>query len=77
LAEIIKNKERNKPLWIAEYLIYCDMWALEIQPENPNKYAIVSDPENKKTVLTNSLAEFIQALLNNGVFGDGGIYSLQ
>lgn len=77
LAEIISNKEENKPMWIAEYMVYADMWALEIYPDDSNTYAIVNVTEGEKIPLTNSLTEFIQALLTNGVFDKGGIYDIQ
>ena len=34
LGEVIKNKKENEPLWIAEYMIYCDSWELEVNPND-------------------------------------------
>ena len=73
LAEMIDNKGRHDPLWIAEYMIYCGMWELEINPDDPEDYSIFSDHE--KVVLTNSLAEFIARFLKGGVFEIGGLYA--
>ena len=76
LAEINDNKEHDKPLWIAEYMIYCDMRSLEVSLGNPNDYFIlVEDYENGKINLTNSLAEFIGGFLKGGVFEIGGLYA--
>jgi hypothetical protein len=75
LEEIIGNKEADKPIWIAEYMIYSDMWSLEINPDDPNDYSIsVIDWDRRKIILTNSLAEFIGRFLKGGVFEKGGLY---
>ena len=75
LTEMISNKAANEPIWIAEYMIYCDMWGLEINPDDPNDYSIsVSDQDKGKIKLTNSLAEFIARFLKGGVFEIGGLY---
>ena len=71
LTEMISNKAANEPIWIAEYMIYCDMWGLEINPDNPNDYSIST---TDGTVLTSSLAEFIERFLKGGVFEIGGLY---
>lgn len=69
LEEMIRNKERNKPIWIAEYMIYCDMWELNIHPDNSNDYSIsYNDWTAGKTILTNSLTEFLGRMLKGGVF---------
>jgi len=75
LKEIIGNRETNKPIRIAEYMIYSDMWDLEINPDDPNDYSISADDwDNGKIILTNSLAEFIARFLKGGVFEKGGLY---
>lgn len=75
LAEIIDNQKNSKAFSIAEYMIYSDTWDLEIDPVDRNKYEIVNTGfDNKKVLLTNSLAEFIQGVLKDGVHGEGGLY---
>jgi hypothetical protein len=75
LKEIIGNRETNKPIWIAEYMIYSDMWGLEINPYDHSDYSIsVVDWDKGKIILTNSLAEFIGRFLKGGVFETGGLY---
>jgi hypothetical protein len=76
LAEIRSNKEGDKdsPLYIAEYMIYSDMWWLEINPDNYNDYKIMVECNSNQLVLTNSLAEFIDRFLKGGVFAPGGLY---
>jgi len=75
LNEIIDNRKEQHHLWIAEYMIYSDMWELEINPGIADKYSISIDDYHKgKIVLTHSLPEFIERLLKGGVFGLGGLY---
>jgi len=75
LEEIIGHRDCDKPdIYIAEYMIYCDMWGLEINPNNHNEYTIFNiGADSKKIVLTNSFAEFLQRFLNGGVFD--GLYN--
>jgi len=77
LAEIKSNKEEDKanPLYIAEYMIYADMWWLEINPDNDNDYKIMVESNGNQLVLTDSLAEFIDRFLKGGVFEHGGLYT--
>ena len=78
LTEIIDNRTQhiNEPLYIAEYMIYSDMWQLEISPENPDPYSIsIINLHVGRVVLTNSLAEFIARFLKGGVFEIGGLYA--
>jgi hypothetical protein len=75
LEEMISNKEADKPIWIAEYMIYSDMWSLETNPDDPNDYSIsIIDWDRGEIVLTNSLAEFIGRFLKGGVFEKGGLH---
>jgi hypothetical protein len=74
LAEIKNNKDRDSPLYIAEYLIYSEMWRLEINPDNCNDYKIMVEFNGNQLLLTNSLAEFVDRFLNGGVFDAGGLY---
>jgi hypothetical protein len=79
LKYIIENKNRNgiAAFYIAEYMIYSDMWQLEINPDNCNDYKIIIWANYNKLVLTNSLGEFISRFLKGGVFGTGGLYEWQ
>ncbi|SDE56383.1 hypothetical protein SAMN05216464_107185 [Mucilaginibacter pineti] len=79
LTEIIENKDRRKkaPLYIAEYMIYIDMWQLEINPDDCNDYKIIIEANGNKLVLTNSLSEFIDRVLKGNVFEPGGLYDWQ
>jgi hypothetical protein len=79
LTEIIDNKNRHsdEPLYIAEYMIYSDMWELEINPDDGNDCKIIVQSNYNKLVLTHSLAEFIDRFLKGGVFGPGGLYDWQ
>jgi len=78
LAEVAENyHEPKKELWIAEYMIYSEMWELEINPAYANNYNIFGgDSEGEEKVpLTKSLAEFIARFLKGGVFEIGGLYA--
>jgi hypothetical protein len=75
LEEMIGRRKADKPIWIAEYLIYSDMWGLEINPSDPDDYSIFGgDLDKEKIILTNSLGEFIGRFLKGGVFETGGLY---
>lgn len=76
LSEIADDLSRYKPncFAFAEYMIYCDMWEIEINPSNSDEYWI----SNHGLVfrhLTSSLGEFLNRFLTKGVFGDGGLYT--
>ena len=78
LAEIIDNKGRHKgdPLYIAEHMIYSDMWELEIERNHCNDYTIVCQQyESNKLIITDSLAEFVSRFLRGGVNDLGGLYA--
>lgn len=79
LKDIIEDKDRDSEaaFYIAEYMIYSDMWQLEINPDNCNDYKIFIESNYNKIVLTNSLGEFISRFLKVGVFGPGGLYDWQ
>jgi hypothetical protein len=76
LEEITDQLSRYKPnsFAFAEYLIYCDMWDIEINPSNPNEYWI-SNQGKAFRLLTKSMAEFLDRFLAKGVFGEGGLYT--
>ncbi len=74
LEEVIDRAEDSIPnLYIAEYMIYSDMWELEIDLFNYNDYKIINIGE-ERIVLTKSFAEFIKRFLTGGVFEKGGLY---
>lgn len=76
LQEIAERMQDFAPnsFSFAEYMIYCDMWDIEINPSNPNDYRIYNDGMAYR-LLTKSLAEFIDRFLAKGVFEDGGLYT--
>lgn len=77
LDETRSNIDRftSKSFFIAEYLIYCDMWEIEVNPNDRNDYSIINKPEKCRTItLTNSFAEFLGRFLQGGVFDKGGLY---
>lgn len=62
-------------LYIAEYLIYCDLWELIINPAENNYYEITwTDNDRNNLVLTTSFSDFIQRFLMGGVFEKDGLY---
>lgn len=75
LEEIIDpllDDTNNKHVFnIAEYMIYCDTWQLQINPSNKNDYMIYNEAEDV-VILTNSFAEFLDRFLTGGVFD--GLY---
>lgn len=75
LDEITDRLAAYKPnsFVFAEYMTYCDMWTIEINPANPNDYNI-SNQGDVVRALTSSLAEFLDRFLMGGVFGEGGLY---
>jgi hypothetical protein len=76
LEEIADRLSEHKPncFYFAEYMIYCDMWEVEINPSNPNEYWI-SNQGKAFRLLTQSLPDFLGRFLAKGVFGDGGLYT--
>jgi hypothetical protein len=75
LEEIMEYKLKEGRFYLAEYMIYSDMWELEINSLDNNDYAIFNiNQYSEKIIITNSLAEFLTKFLNSGVFGTGGLY---
>jgi hypothetical protein len=60
LEDVIEGKIKwDSQLYIAEYLIYSDMWELEVNPLNSNDYIITNINQMKeKFILTKSLQNF-------------------
>ncbi|MET4106119.1 SMI1/KNR4 family protein [Hymenobacter sp. UYP22] len=71
LEEILERKQEFEPrqFYIAEYLIYCDMWEVELTT-NPSIYRIHSG-----VTLTDSLVVFLNRFLQGGVFEATGLYN--
>jgi hypothetical protein len=77
LEEIIdfSSLRNNKKFYIAEYLTYCDMWRLEVNPKAHNHYTISCIyRDGIETTLTKSFAEFLTHFLKGGVFEKDGLY---
>jgi hypothetical protein len=56
-----------------EYMTYCDMWTIEINPSDANDYRISNRGERCR-LLTDFLSEFLDRFLAGGVFENGGLY---
>lgn len=72
LSEILSNGrdsylENENSFHFAEYMIYCDMWTISVDPNNKEKYSIYNKTEDVVT-LTSSFAEFLDKFLTGGVF---------
>ena len=79
LKEIIENGHDEylinpTSFHIAEYLIYCEMWTIDIDLENRNNYRIYNKSE-EIVILTNSFAEFLVRFINGGIYD--GLYKWQ
>ena len=71
----IVDKFNADHFYVAEYMTYCDMWYLKINPQNNNDYSIFNfDRCNNKLILTNSFSNFINRFLIGGVFEKDGLY---
>lgn len=68
-----RRPPRPNSFYFAEYMIYCDLWEINVDPLDANSYTI-SNPGNHVRILTHSIAEFIGRFLAGGVFGKGGLY---
>ncbi|WP_121812552.1 SMI1/KNR4 family protein [Mucilaginibacter kameinonensis] len=65
----------SNSLYIAEFLIYSDLWELIINPAANNCYEITcTDKDQNSLVLTTSFFEFLQHFLIGGVFEKDGLY---
>ncbi len=72
LEEIIENKtdeylSNKSDFHFAEYMIYCDMWQISVNPKLPENYVIYNTADDV-IELTNSLSEFLTVFLEGGVF---------
>jgi hypothetical protein len=74
-----RNHYHLKPnqFYLAEYLIYCDSWKIEVDLHHPDQYKIYEGPSitgDSGIVLTSSFVEFVSRFLTGGVFEDNGLY---
>ncbi|MDQ2793909.1 MAG: SMI1/KNR4 family protein [Bacteroidota bacterium] len=66
---------KSNQFYLAEYLIYCDTWTIEIDLIEMGSYKIISDVNTcVETALTHSFAEFLVRFLTGGVFDENGLY---
>ena len=75
--EIIEHQPSvtDNSLYVAEYMIYSDMWRISVNPSNPQDYWIsCTEGADKCRLLTKSLSEFLERFLSGGVFGDGSLH---
>jgi hypothetical protein len=57
----------DKSFHFTEYMIYSDMWSVDISNLNVNDYKIYNKTDNV-VYLTNSLAEFLCVFINKGIY---------
>jgi rhodanese-related sulfurtransferase len=77
LDEMTEQTNSNIPNTIpfAEYMVYCDIWHLEINPQDHNVYTICNvGRHNEKVVLSHSFAGFLHRFIKGGVFKSAGLY---
>jgi hypothetical protein len=72
LQEIIDNGEddyllNKNSFHIGEYMIYSDMWSIDINPNDRNDYTIYQNTD-KTIILTKSIVEFLEKYINGGVY---------
>jgi hypothetical protein len=78
LDEALENRSRDiaeyglksNQFYVAEFLLYCDTWTIEIDLSEPNTHRVL---DGGNTVLTHSFVEFIARFLTGGVYGEGGL----
>lgn len=68
--------KRGSRFVLAEYMLYCDWWEVELTPTTETSYHIVNAGHRSgiPLVLTHSIEEFLARYLAGGVFGKGGLY---
>ena len=69
----MRQAPRKNSFYIAEYMVYSDMWEVNVNPLEPNEYTI-SNTADTFRLLTHSIADFLARFLAGGVFGKGGLY---
>ena len=76
LDEIIENEDdsyliSDKSFHFTEYMIYSNMWSVDINVDNINSYRIYNK-EEEVVFLTTSLTEFLCVFINKGLYD--GLY---
>jgi hypothetical protein len=76
LSEIISNQKddyliSDNSFHFTEYMIYCDMWTIDINSNNKNEYRIYNKTDNI-VFLTNSISEYLSVFINKGIYD--GLY---
>jgi hypothetical protein len=72
LKEMFRDNDYGRDCAIfAEYMIFSDVWILR-KLQGDNYEIFYSDDE--EIILTNSLTDFLEKLLQGHVFGRGGLY---
>ncbi|WP_215225772.1 SMI1/KNR4 family protein [Echinicola shivajiensis] len=77
LEEILEQKDEYEKdeFYIAEYLIYSDIWTLRVNKLTGQLSIYNSDHSSRHWMfLTNSFSEFITRFLNYGLFEEHGLY---
>lgn len=72
LEEIIINRTNNYGInthsfHFTEYMIYADMWTVEIDTDDIDNYKIYNEADDI-VYLTNSLSEFLCTFINKGIY---------
>jgi hypothetical protein len=76
LDEIIENRRDNylisdNSFHFTEYLIYCDMWSVDTNPQNIEEYKVYHKTDDV-VFLTNTITEFLCVFINKGIYD--GLY---
>lgn len=77
LEDILTSSDEFTPgtFYIAEYMIYSDVWEVEVVATDHSEYRIsTTNHGGQKITLTNSFAEFLGRFLTGGLFDTGGLY---
>lgn len=77
LEEIIERKAGYyfHQFTFAEYMIYGDLWEVEINNKTRNYHIFNMDTNSQKVMLTDSLAVFIYRFMQGGVYEKNGLIS--
>lgn len=77
LEEIMERRKEfvKGQFYFAEYMLYCDMWDIQVDANDPDSYGIYNSSYN--ILLTNSLVTFLEHFVKGGVFEVGGLIDWQ
>ena len=72
LDEILNNEKddyliSDNSFHFTEYMIYSDIWTVDINPQNKNDYRIYNKADDI-VFLTNSMTEFLATFINKGIY---------